>query len=287
MQKRLIEEIEAGIDKRINTITPVSGGCCCSNFCVVTNDRGYYFCKTAPNVSGLFNAEAVGLTELKKSNFVIPRVLYQSETVLVLEYLRQATPRPDYYKNAGRMLAYMHRIFSDSFGFHTNNFIGLTPQINTQTTSWPEFFWTNRIEYQIHLLEDRNLLSQEMKSLFFKLSKKFEQLLTTEEESITPVLLHGDLWSGNIMPVANGNISVFDPAVYYGHNETDLAMTELFGGFPQEFYQAYFSENKMEKGFQRRQPIYKLYHILNHINLFGKSYSEEATLLLRQSLQNT
>jgi fructosamine-3-kinase len=154
----------------------------------------------------------------------------------------------------GRMLAKLHRATGSRFGWHRDNYIGLSPQQNGWCDEWAEFFWERRIRPQA----DRA-----------GLQVKRGRLL--ENHKPQPSLLHGDLWSGNAGFTAQGPV-IFDPAVYYGDREADLAMTELFGGFPAEFYEAYDREWPLDAGYERRKHLYNLYHLLNHLNLFGGGY---------------
>jgi protein-ribulosamine 3-kinase len=168
------------------------------------------------------------------------------------------------------MLASLHRQTGPRFGWHRDNYIGLAPQINGWRDDWAEFFIECRLRPQF----ERAGLKGEF----------FEKLLRNHRPQ--PSLLHGDLWSGNAGFIAEGPV-VFDPAVYYGDREADLAMTELFGGFPDEFYAAYDAAWPRERGYESRKHLYNLYHLLNHLNLFGSGYlaQVEATLgLLRRAL---
>jgi fructosamine-3-kinase len=171
-----------------------------------------------------------------------------------------------------RMLAGLHRHTNDRFGWATDNWIGLSPQKNAWSDDWPAFF-----------LEFR--LSPQMKRAGLRLPFSSVEKLFEKYKPI-PSLLHGDLWNGNVGFTASGPV-IFDPAVYYGDRETDLAMTELFGGFPEEFYSAYEKELPLDRGYDTRKPLYNLYHLLNHLNLFGSGYREQVrrTLgLLRDAL---
>jgi protein-ribulosamine 3-kinase len=171
----------------------------------------------------------------------------------------------------GRMLAKVHRNISDRFGWATDNWIGLAPQVNGWSDDWASFFLEKRLAPQarragLQLPEVRMLL---------------------EGHRPQASLLHGDLWSGNAGFTPQGPV-IFDPAVYYGDREADLAMTELFGGFPEAFHASYKKEFPMEAGYETRKYLYNLYHLLNHLNLFGAGYRAqvEATLrLLRERLQ--
>ena len=163
----------------------------------------------------------------------------------------------------GRMLAKLHRVTGPRFGWHRDNWIGLSPQQNGWCDDWAEFFWERRIRPQA----ERAGLQVSRGGLL-------------ENHKPQPSLLHGDLWSGNAGFTAEGPV-IFDPAVYYGDREADLAMTELFGGFPREFYDAYRKEWPVDDGYEKRKPLYNLYHLLNHLNLFGGGYLGQVKETLR------
>jgi fructosamine-3-kinase len=152
------------------------------------------------------------------------------------------------------MLAKLHRVTGPRFGWHRDNHIGLSPQQNSWCDDWATFFWERRIRPQA-----------ERAGLQIKRTKLLEN------HKPQPSLLHGDLWSGNVGFTAEGPV-IFDPAVYYGDREADLAMTELFGGFPDEFYRAYDEAFPLEEGYEQRKHLYNLYHLLNHLNIFGEGY---------------
>ena len=176
-----------------------------------------------------------------------------------------------------RMLAALHRNSSDRFGWASDNWIGLAPQKNAWSGDWVAFYRDYRLMPQLEragLVEDSEFLLQDLHSFF-------------AGHAPAPSLLHGDLWSGNVGFLQDGAPVLFDPAVYYGDREADLAMTELFGGFPREFYAAYHEAFPFAKGYEARKNLYNLYHLLNHLNLFGAGYRAQvrATLrLLREAL---
>jgi len=181
----------------------------------------------------------------------------------------------------------LHRQTSKSFGFYEDNFIGVSMQKNipdtpSQQDNWPVFFWEKRLLYQYHLAEHNGFTEGALSDLFIKLEKKFPALLVGSGEP--PTLLHGDLWNGNFITGKDGQVWLIDPAVYYGHREADLAMTELFGGFPSSFYAAYEEAYPLKAGYGRRKNLYKLYHILNHLNIFGRGYYRQAVSLLQALL---
>ena len=192
---------------------------------------------------------------------------------LALEHL--ALRRDGDYAALARMLAALHRTTGPRYGWHRDNYIGLTPQANGWCDDWPQFWRERRLRPQLELAG---------KNGFAFKSFPFEDLLKGHHPQ--PALLHGDLWSGNAGFTAEGPV-LFDHAVYYGDRETDLAMTELFGGFPPEFYAAYDAAFPLEPGYEKRKPLYNLYHLLNHLNLFGGGYLaqvEAALSLLRHAL---
>jgi fructosamine-3-kinase len=185
---------------------------------------------------------------------------------LLLEYL-ELTGKKD-FAALGRMLAEGHRKPGPRFGWQRDNYIGSTPQQNGWCDDWSEFWIERRIRPQLALAKHNG----------FALSVPEFSVLQGHEPA--PSLLHGDLWSGNVGFTPGGPV-VFDPAVYYGDREADLAMTELFGGFPQEFYRAYNEAWPLEPGYQRRKHLYNLYHLLNHLNLFGGGYLAQVESTLR------
>ena len=174
---------------------------------------------------------------------------------MTLEHLELGAT-PD-WPAMGRMLAALHRHTNDRFGWKEDNWIGLSPQKNGWSTDWTEFFLEARLKPQAAragLLEDLPDVRKILK-----------------DHHPAPSLLHGDLWSGNAGFTPDGPV-IYDPAVYYGDREADLAMTELFGGFPKDFYSSYRKEYPVDAGYERRKHLYNLYHLLNHLNIFGGGY---------------
>ena len=218
-----------------------------------------------------FAAEADGLQALKRAGLRVPEVVSQGvdggRAFLVLEHL-ELQSKGD-FAALGRMLGAAHRHAGPRFGWHRDNYIGATPQQNGWCDDWSEFWRDRRLRPQLELarkngfdLEEKNLL----------------ELLAGHQP--LPCLLHGDLWRGNAGFVAGGPV-VFDPAVYYGDREADLAMTELFGGFPPAFYASYKENYPLESGYRQRKHLYNLYHLLNHLNLFGGGYLGQVKQTLR------
>ena len=217
-----------------------------------------------------FAAEADGLEALRpyiRVPQVLDRGIRNGKAFILLEHLDLG--RSGDWSALGRMLAALHRQNGPRFGWARDNYIGLTPQQNGWRDDWAEFWREHRMRPQVDLAK-KNGFAVEMPSLAL-----------LENHRPQPSLLHGDLWSGNAGFTANGPV-VFDPAVYYGDRETDVAMTELFGGFPREFYHGYNEAFALAPGYGQRKHLYNLYHLLNHLNIFGGGYLAQvkATLSL-------
>ena len=243
---------------------------------------GDTFRKSGPESAlAMFEAEADGLEELRKANEVrVPEVIdcgvSGGESFLVIERLNLGRASSDTARNFGIQLAKLHRHTQERFGWFRDNTIGPTPQINNYNDDWIEFFREHRLEFQINLAQRNGYdLTREGE----RLSQRLPELFAGYDPAAS--LLHGDLWGGNWGSV-DGEPAIFDPAVYYGDRESDIAMTMLFGGFPREFYKAYESEWPMAPGHERRIALYKLYHVLNHLNLFGSGYLGQARRLLEE-----
>lgn len=229
----------------------------------------------------MFEAEAAGLAELAGAGALrVPRPLCwgadQTRSWLVLEYLHITRHGADWGR-LGAGLADLHRHVSPHFGWKRDNTIGATLQINARSSDWVAFWRDRRLGFQLQLAE-RNCHRGRVQSLGAQLLERLGDFFTDYRP--TASLLHGDLWSGNAAFVTNGEPVIFDPAVYYGDRETDLAMSELFGGFPPAFHSAYRSAWPLDAGYSVRRRLYQLYHLLNHLNLFGSGYRAdcEATM---------
>ena len=175
----------------------------------------------------------------------------------------------------------MHRVHAKHFGWKRNNTIGNTPQINTTTTDWVQFWREHRLGYQLKLARENSYTG--------KLQQLGERLMSDlnaffNDTSPAASLLHGDLWSGNVSFDMSGQPVIYDPAVYFGDREADIAMTELFGMFPTAFYTAYQDDYPLDSGYNTRKKLYNLYHVLNHLNLFGGSYRHQAEQMMNELL---
>ncbi|MEY3046211.1 MAG: hypothetical protein RL242_3053, partial [Pseudomonadota bacterium] len=273
MNAGLRESLQAVLDQPILDLLPVSGGCISEAWQVRTTEETV-FVKLSTGLSpGMLAAEAEGLDELAKSGAIrVPEVIRLTEDFLILEFIPAAiNPPSDFWSKLGRQLANLHAYSQKIPGFHQDNFIGRSPQKNHCIANWKEFFWRSRLLPQWEMAMQRGIPSR-TKLLWQQLESLWPAPL--EGSSAQASLLHGDLWSGNVLVSNNGEPVVIDPAVYYGDAEADLSLTYLFGGFSAAFYQAYHEIRPKSEGFARRQKVYQLYHLLNHFNLFGKSYTQ-------------
>jgi fructosamine-3-kinase len=256
----------------------VGGGCINSSEVLEGGGRRYFVKSNEAVRLAMFEAEAAGLAEIAASNSVrVPRPIcagrHGNRAYLVLEYLEIGAGGGQSDVLLGRQLAAMHRVTQARYGWRRDNTIGSTPQINSQETDWVVFYREHRLRYQLRLAADngyRGNLQDQGERLLDRLPAFFVSYHPT------PSLLHGDLWGGNHAALADGTPVVFDPAVYYGDREADIAMTELFGGFGPGFYSAYRAAWPLDPGYRVRKDLYNLYHVLNHLNLFGGGYRGQA-----------
>lgn len=244
----------------------------------------YFFAKinSAELFPHMFPLEAEGLKLIRRSGSVtVPGVLgfgvAADQQFLLLEWINAGSDTPQAQEQLGIQLARLHRQTSPMFGLEYDNYIGTLPQVNTYNSSWIDFFIESRIQPLVELSVYKGMGGMELVDLFDALFEKLPNLYPAEP----PALLHGDLWSGNFM-VTNNNPVLFDPAVYYGHREMDLAMTTLFGGFTSEFYDAYAAEFPLEKHWQERLDIWNLYPLLVHLILFGPAYLPQIKSTLKK-----
>jgi protein-ribulosamine 3-kinase len=256
----------------------VHGGCI-NNSYRWESAGGPLFVKLAATSSlATFEAEAEGLKELGNAGAVrVPGVLAVGSAAnyafLALEWIDLAPASGSAQALLGEQLARQHRIASSRFGWSRDNTIGSTEQPNAWTEDWPTFFREHRLRFQLDLAH-RNGHGTRLHERGTELLQRMHLFFTSHAP--TASLLHGDLWGGNAGADSAGAPVIFDPAVYYGDRETDLAMTRLFGGFSASFYSAYESVWPLPHGAADRVDLYNLYHVLNHLNLFGASYLQQA-----------
>ena len=266
---------------------PLSGGCINQAWRLNGKNESYFVKLNSVVHQDMFTAEMAGLREIAATNTIaVPAPLCYGTTArqsyLVLEYLDMRAGGSDLANEQfGEHLAAMHRCTMSQFGWSQDNTIGLTPQINSAMDDWVQFWAQHRLAYQLQLAASNGHHGR-LQQRGEKLLSVFETLFVGHNPK--PSLLHGDLWAGNYSSMADGRPVIFDPTVYYGDRETDLAMTELFGGFSPHFYQAYKGFWPLDDGYSIRKTLYNLYHILNHLNLFGGGYLSQAEDMVDQLL---
>jgi protein-ribulosamine 3-kinase len=269
----------------ISNATPVGGGSINRAFRLESGKGERYFLKiNDARHHAMFIAEAAGLHALAATNTLrVPRSIAHGiagdQCYLVLEYL-ELDPRGN-AQLLGERLAALHRCTANQFGFTGDNFIGTTLQPNTPMDDWIGFWRQHRLGYQLRLAA-RNGYGGRLQSLGEKLLDALPAFFAGYTPQ--PSLLHGDLWGGNHAFLPDCTPAIFDPATYYGDRECDLAMTELFGGFPETFYAAYRATWPLDPGYATRRDLYNLYHILNHANLFGGGYATQAEQMMQRLL---
>ena len=274
----LRETLESRLDITIHGCSRVGGGCI-ANACRLETDDAPLFLKYGDaQVARTFPGEAAGLEAMRaaESPLTIPAVIDRAGPdedrpgFLVMEWVETGTKSSDFWEDFGQGLAQMHRHAHEQYGFEQDNFIGRLPQQNEWTEAWPVFFRTQRLEPQVRMARERDRWQKQWTDALKALYRRLPDLLPeTPEASV----LHGDLWKGNYMVTAAGDPAIIDPAAYYGHREADLAMTELFGGYQDRFYDAYLEAWPLAPGYDTRKDVYNLYHLINHLNLFGAGYA--------------
>lgn len=268
----------------IQRTTPVGGGCINAAWCIESNATRYFVKTNSAAKLVMFEAEAAGLAALAASHALrVPHPVTSgvtgNEAFLVLEWLDLNSHGSA--AQLGQQLAALHQTIAPRFGFAADNTIGDTPQRNPWTDNWIDFWRDQRLGFQLELAA-RNGVGSNLQTQGERLMGKLDGLFDGYQPQAS--LLHGDLWSGNYGYTQAGEPVIFDPAVYYGDRETDIAMTELFGGFPADFYAAYRAAWPLDAGYAVRKNLYNLYHILNHANLFGGSYARQAEGMMEKLL---
>jgi len=269
----------------IESRSSMSGGCINECHVVRGQGRAYFVKLNTPDSAEMFSAEAAGLDEIARTGTVrVPQPICHgacpAASWIVQEHLVLEPADDKAMRALGGNLARLHRVTDERYGWNRGNTIGSTPQINTPSADWIAFWREQRLGFQLRLAASRDHSGRLIaggERLLEKLPAFFKG------HTPPPSLLHGDLWSGNAAMAAGAPV-IFDPAVYYGDREADLAMTELFGGFPPSFYAAYEAEYPLDAGYRTRKHLYNLYHVLNHFNLFGGGYGAQAERMIAQLL---
>ncbi|MFQ5634235.1 MAG: fructosamine kinase family protein [Gammaproteobacteria bacterium] len=276
-----VGDLEAG------SVRPVGGGSINRSFEFGARDGSRYFVKlNTADMLVMFEAERDGLAEIAAAGQVrVPATIAcgtaGDHAYLLMESLDLRAPGDAAARLLGTQLAGQHRVMREKFGWHRDNTIGSTPQMNAPTACWIDFLRDARLGYQLQLAAENGLAS--------RIASRGDELLQRLEEffagySPGASLLHGDLWGGNWAATADGAPVIFDPAVYFGDREADIAMTMLFGGFGPGFMESYDLAWPLDSGFRRRADLYNLYHVLNHFNLFGSGYQRQVDALLDRLL---
>lgn len=275
------QPLEAAVERatgrafKVRDSRSMGGGCINQAVLVSDGKRSFFVKLNAASKLSMFEAEAAGLDDMRAADAIrVPEPVCTGSSDgnawFVMEYIPMGGRSNA--RLAGEQLALMHRKQADAFGWRMDNTIGSTPQPNDWMNDWVAFWREQRLGFQLQLAA-RNGHGGALQSRGEKLLGSFDRLL---DHDPVPSLLHGDLWGGNIGYDREGNPVIFDPAVYFGDREADLAMTELFGGFGTAFYETYDAVWPIDRGYAVRKTLYNLYHILNHLNLFGGGYAGQA-----------
>ncbi|HKZ54777.1 MAG TPA: fructosamine kinase family protein [Anaerolineales bacterium] len=264
----------------VTSAKPISGGCINQGMRLLTSSGQTIFLKQNSNAApDMFQREEEGLRALAVSDGPrVPKPFSFGADYLLLEDLQPATRAAAYWESFGRRLAALHRHVAPRFGFDHDNYLGSTPQPNAWTDDGYEFFAEHRIRFQVRLARDAGLMERADHVRAEAFATRLPDLVPPQPAS----LIHGDLWSGNAISDSAGEPAMIDPAAHYGWAEAELAMTALFGEFPTVFYTAYLELHTLDPGWRERFPLYNLYHLLNHLNLFGTSYLDQVQATLRR-----
>ncbi len=287
MWEQIAKQISDATGERFEIVNrrSIGGGCINQGYSVSNGSQTYFIKLNQASQIEMFAAEALGVQQMWETRTIlVPQPICwgtaENSAYLVLEWLDLSGRGGEKaWELMGQNLAKLHRKGThDRFGWERNNTIGSTPQINTWTSDWAEFFTEHRIGYQLQLAAQ--------KGMRFRAGDRLLSHIPDLLAGHTPLpsLVHGDLWGGNAAITAAGEPAIFDPATYYGDREVDLAMTELFGGFSGAFYRGYNAEWSLDRGYETRKMLYNLYHILNHFNLFGSGYVGQAERTIGQLL---
>ena len=283
VEKHLSEKL--GQNVTIQSFDSVGGGCINHASKIKTN-AGTFFLKWNTNCAAdIFIREAESLNELNKAadgQLIIPKVYAAKEVsetpgFLVQEYLVPSYSVSGDDEKLGRGLAVIHKYSYPEFGFFHDNYCGATLQNNEWKNNWPAFFKENRLRFLLNLIQNERPLPVSEMKIYDSLLQKIQELIPSESK---PVLIHGDLWSGNFMNTEKGP-ALIDPASYYADREMEFSIITMFGGFSQKFFDAYHSENPLPAHWKERNRLYQLYHILNHYYLFGGGYQSQAMQIAR------
>lgn len=287
---RVAAVLSAGLETEVEVyaLENASGGSI-SEAAVARTSLGSYFVKwNYQPIPDQFDREAEGLDALRTSGapLRVPRPIAWEQGdstepgILVLEYLEPGRPVADFDERFGRGLALLHQATAPQFGFANDNYCGATSQPNPWTDDWVTFYTEHRLRHQLHLASKNRGVDKLDYAAFDRMLLRLGDLLAAAPEP--PALIHGDLWSGNQHVTIEGLPAILDPAAYYGHREAELGMMSLFGGFSSRVWDAYDEAYPLQPGWRERLPLYELYHVINHYNLFGGGYGAQAFAIARR-----
>lgn len=267
-------------------LQPLGGGDISQAFRLRLDENSFFVKTNQAQRLAMFEREQVGLDAIRQSRAIrVPQVFMTGEDAgqafIVMEYIEFG--RPPAAEALGHALATMHGSFHQRFGFHCDNNIGSTPQLNAFSDDWVEFWREHRLGFQLELAA-RNGFDADLIDAGKRLLENLEKYFDNYHPR--PSLLHGDLWSGNLAADSAGNPVIYDPACYFGDHEADLAMMELFGHPGEAFFTEYNRHFPIDTGYPVRRELYNLYHVLNHANLFGGGYAAQAKRMIKGLLSN-
>lgn len=280
------EQIQQATNLQVKSARSISGGSINQAAKIkLTNGQNCFLKWNTTADPRMFSVEEKGLNLLASADTAIkiPAVITTGQTnentgYLLEEFIEEGAPKPNSAADFGRNLAQLHKHHEEQYGLDHHNYIGRLPQSNTWHKNWVDFFIHERMEPQLKMATDSGKLGSDTIAHFEAMFKKLTDIFPDEP----PSLLHGDLWGGNYFFDNNGQATIFDPAVYYGHREIEIAFTHLFGGFPGHFYNAYEESYPLAPGFSQRKDIHNLYPLLVHTNLFGGNYARQVGGIVRQ-----
>ena len=289
LQIRIEEAITkaTGEVAQFSTSRTVFGGCINDSRIVSLKDKREVFVKIKSDVAdtpGLFASEFKALNLLAAPGTIrVPIPITYADNFIVMEVFSEGARKPDWQERIGCQLAQLHQATqTERFGFEQNNYLGTTLQPNAWKDDWLSFWCKQRLGWQLELFKSKASSDDHLLKLGNRLLGRLDDLLAGINEPA--VLLHGDLWSGNAAADEQGEPIIFDPASYYGHREAEIGMMRLFGGFGPRCEAAYAEVWPLQENAEQRIKLYRLYHELNHLNLFGRSYYQSCITTMRELL---
>lgn len=266
------------LNETISSIKSLPGGDVNQCFNIETLHNSY-FCKTnsSTNREDILQKELLGLKCIGRYCST-PKIVNCTEDLLILEWVKTGSKTRFFWEKLGKELSDLHKVSSNQFGYEHTNYIGSLNQENNQSDSWSTFYTESRLMPQLKLAVDKGLISALEVPSIDKISKKIQEVCPSDVAS----LVHGDLWSGNILCDTDSNVFFIDPSISYSHREMDIAMSALFGKFDDKFYNTYDEIYPLEKGWKARLDIYQLYHLLTHLNMFGIGYKNDVLKIVNR-----